>query len=536
MKINIRSKINTEKNIVDQILEERGLSREWLSAGTADLLDGRDFRNFEKAEALLKKHLKNKIAIYVDSDTDGFCSSGIMYQWLKNKYKVEPMVIIPEGKVHGILENLIPDNIDLLIVPDASSSEAEIHQRLLKKGIDILILDHHEFNLSKGEVATIINPQHPDCKYGNKSISGTGVVYKFVEAIDKNEGVDFYSDFIDLAAIATVADVMNTTTMDNKAIINLGFKNFKNPYFTEYHRATARIKEKPVNPELISFYLVPPINALIRIGKAEEKEELFRAIVGELPPQLVVASVGRLKSKHDRDKEPIIIRIAMGLNTTPGAKEHAVIMTTAPQNTPRAMTGVIAGQMTNSYMRPIFLGQVNNGNLIGSARNLNNSPVENLKEFCLESGLFNWAAGHASAFGYSIPEKNISKFLEYCDNNLPPYEPVHYVDYNLTGLKEEKAEIIKNIFTLKNHFGPGFPEILVYDEMVIRPSDIALLGKNTLKVKNGEIEMIRFNFKEELPMDITTWKIVGKPDINEYMGRETPQIKLEGWIIEPFDL
>ena len=65
MKIDIRSKINREKNIVDQILEERGLSREWLSAGTADLLDGRDFRNFEKAEALLKKHLKNKIAIYV---------------------------------------------------------------------------------------------------------------------------------------------------------------------------------------------------------------------------------------------------------------------------------------------------------------------------------------------------------------------------------------------------------------------------------------------------------------------------------------
>lgn len=143
---------------------------------------------------------------------------------------------------------------------------------------------------------------------------------------------------------------------------------------------------------------------------------------------------------------------------------------------------------------------------------------------------------HASAFGYSIPEENIPKFLEYCDNNLPPYEPVHYVDYSLAGLKEQKAEIIKDIFALKNHFGPGFPEILLYDEMVIKPSDIALLGKNTLKVKNGEIEMIRFNFKEELPMDITTWKIVGKPDINEYMGRETPQIKLEGWIVEPFDL
>lgn len=140
---------------------------------------------------------------------------------------------------------------------------------------------------------------------------------------------------------------------------------------------------------------------------------------------------------------------------------------------------------------------------------------------------------HASAFGYSIPEKNIPKFLEYCDKNLPPYEPVHYVDFKLEG---EKGRIIEELSVLKNHYGPGFPEILLYDEIVVKPSNIALLGKNTLKVSNGEIELIRFNFKEELPMDITTWKIVGKPDINEWNGATTPQIKLEGWIVEPFDL
>ena len=117
---------------------------------------------------------------------------------------------------------------------------------LIDKGINILILDHHEFDLSNGEYATIINPQHPDCPYANKSISGTGVTYKFIEGVDTNEGVDFHSENIDLVAIATVADVMDSGTMDNKAIINIGLDKVTNPYFQAYHKITKRISDKEV--------------------------------------------------------------------------------------------------------------------------------------------------------------------------------------------------------------------------------------------------------------------------------------------------
>ena len=85
----------------------------------------------------------------------------------------------------------------------------------------------------------------------------------------------------------------------------------------------------------------------------------------------------------------------------------------------KSLTGVIAGQLTNLYRRPIFLYRKDGNDLVGSSRNVNNSPVANLKDFCLESGLFNWAAGHQSAFGFSIPEENMEKFLTYCDDNLP---------------------------------------------------------------------------------------------------------------------
>ena len=344
MKIQIKTQLNPTESVVDTILKDRGLTRDWFTAGETDLLDGRTFRNFEAAKNLLKDNLTKNIAIYVDSDTDGFCSSSIIYMWLKSKYHIQPKVIIPEGKVHGIIPTLIPNDIDLLIVPDASSSEALIHKGLMEKGIKILVLDHHEFNLENGEYATIINPQHPDCTYGNKSISGTGVTYKFTEGIDIEEGVDYHSKYLDLVAIATVADVMNIGTMDNKALVNLGLKNLQNPYFTTFHKFDGRSKMKKVTPGVISWYLVPPINGLIRVGNIQDKTELFQAMVGELPAEMVVANVTKLKGKQDRQKEPIIVRIAMNLNAKPDSKTHGVIMTDIPSSTPKAMTGLIAGK------------------------------------------------------------------------------------------------------------------------------------------------------------------------------------------------
>ena len=535
MKIEIKTALQPEKSALDTILENRGLTRDWLTAGREDLLDGRVFRHFKEADSLLKANLDKKIGIYVDSDTDGFSSASIMYMWLKEKYGIQPEVIIPEGKVHGIIPTLIPEDIDLLIVPDASSSEALIHKPLIDRGTNILILDHHEFNLSNGEFATIINPQHPDCPYANKFISGTGVTYKFMEGVDKNEGVDFHSKYIDLVAIATVADVMDMSSMDNKALINIGLSHVQNPYFVSYHKIDNRIKDMEIDPIVVGFYMVPPINALIRLGNLKEKRELFEALVGELPPEMVAAAIKSIKGKQDRQKDPIVTRIAMTLNSTEGSKTHAVIMTTAPINTPRSMTGLIAGQMTNIYTRPIFLGHINDGTLVGSARNLNNSNIENLKDFCLESGLFNWAAGHQSAFGYSIPEENIPKFLAYCDANLPKYEPVYHADFKLG---TDKNATIEQVAELKPHFGPGFPEVTILDEIIVRPSDISIKGakQNTLVLNVGGVEYIAFGFKGELPMDICTWKIVGKPSMNEFMGNSKPQIKMDGWITEPFDL
>jgi single-stranded-DNA-specific exonuclease len=95
---------------------------------------------------------------------------------------------IHTGKQHGILLDTIPDDIKLIIAPDSSSNDYEVHQALKSNGVDVLVIDHHEADMIS-ENACIINNQL--CDYPTKSLSGVGMIYKFCSYIDELLNVDY---------------------------------------------------------------------------------------------------------------------------------------------------------------------------------------------------------------------------------------------------------------------------------------------------------------------------------------------------------
>lgn len=81
----------------------------------------------------------------------------------------------------------------MLIIPDAGSNQYDLHEKLQERGIDTLILDHHECE-RESNVAIVINNQLSS-KYQNKSFSGVGIVYKFCQALDDKLGIRLADDF-----------------------------------------------------------------------------------------------------------------------------------------------------------------------------------------------------------------------------------------------------------------------------------------------------------------------------------------------------
>ena len=257
------------------------------------------FKNIRLAAALYTRIVKSngKVLIIVDSDCDGYTSAAIIYQYTK---QLNPNCQIDywlhEGKQHGLqdhIDRLMERNetYDLIILPDSSSNDARYHDMLDGINTPCLILDHHLTDVKLSDNAVVVNNQLSPA-YVNKELTGAGVVYQFCRFIDEIEGTTYADNYIDLAALGVIGDMGSMLELENRFIVSKGLSEafIKNDFLkcllnkqaysiTGNQYASWSDIVKAANPLSIAFYIVPMINAMIRVGTMAEKERLFMAFV-----------------------------------------------------------------------------------------------------------------------------------------------------------------------------------------------------------------------------------------------------------------
>lgn len=179
------------------------------------------------------------------------------------------------------------------------------------------------------------------------------------------------------------------------------------------------------------------------------------------------------------------------------------------------------------------------GNIIniyqGSARGYEATGITNFKSICEAAGAEH-CQGHGNAFGMSLAEDQIERFLTETDVALANIsaEPIYYVDYIYNGTDIQSDDII-TIANLHNLWGKDFNEALVVIENLKLTKDMITLYKktgNTLKISlPNKISLMKFNATDEECFELENFEgaylslnIVGKCNQNEWMGNITPQI------------
>lgn len=195
-------------SVIQQILINRGIALKdidhYLNTTENDNLDPTLIKRIKDGVMILIKHINNndKILLQVDSDCDGYTSSSLLLNYLYQlfPYYVQNNILyrFHPGKEHGIIVSTIPEDVRLVIALDSSSNDYEQHKELAEKGIDVLVIDHHEAE-KVSEYACVINNQL--CDYPTKSLSGVGMVYKFCQLIDKMLGKNIIDNYLDLVAL-----------------------------------------------------------------------------------------------------------------------------------------------------------------------------------------------------------------------------------------------------------------------------------------------------------------------------------------------
>ena len=283
------------ENYTNELLMERGLSPEELQY-FLEVPDNSALQNplgldyIEQAGALFEQmtvaNNTQTIAVVVDSDVDGFTSAAIFIQYLRKWNKeVNIVPILHKGKGHGLsdtYDDVINTHPSYVVLPDAGSNDFEYIESICNdfEGIEFLILDHHivEPDTHFSDHAIIVNNQlSPD--YKNKDLCGAGVTWQFCRYYDSLKGTSYADEYIDLAALGIVSDMMSMLSLENRYIVHTGFKNIKNYFFQALCEKQSFSMGGKVNPISVAFYITPLINAMIRAGTEDEKQRCFLAFI-----------------------------------------------------------------------------------------------------------------------------------------------------------------------------------------------------------------------------------------------------------------
>ena len=420
----------------------------------------------------------------------------------------------------------------------------------------MLILDHHLLEGQLSDNCVLINNQ-TSWMYNNKDLSGAGVTFQFLRGLDDKLGLHDAWEYIDLAALGVCADMMSALSIENQYLWHEGFsdENRKNFFFSVLCDKQAYSMKDKVNPTTVAFYIVPLINAMIRIGSQEEKERLFLAFVdghrmveshkrgakGQLEYVAVEScrECVNAKAHQDKKKKEIAENLEIKICKN-GLLDNKVLFIRLDDDDdfPAVLNGLVCMQLAAKYNRPTIVARLNpEGYVRGSARGLNKSELTSFKNFLNDSGLFEYTIGHDQAFGVSINNENLKNFHEYANKQLEAYDfdsNMYSVCYEVNGDSIELAKMIKDIAEYENVWGQmnELPLIAV-NNIYVNADEIQVMGRNndTVKFKFNNLEYIKFFAKDIIPEllkhDHMRINLIGKPSMNEWMGARTPQIMIE---------
>ena len=566
---------NFKEKYVLNLLRARGIHDpdEYIEPTEECLQTPSDLENIERAEKLLKKIIKSrqKILIIVDCDNDGYTSATIIYNYLKDvDNTLEIDYLLHEGKAHGLqdhINNLMDEgkNYGLIILPDSSSNDYVYHEQLKEINCAILVLDHHLTDTELSDNAVVVNNQLSP-RYKNKELTGAGVVYQFCRYLDKTWNLSYADKYMDLAACGIIGDMGSMLELENRYIVKEGLKNINNKLLwalmeKQAYSITGIMSPSKqqlidaMNPISIAFYIVPLVNAMIRVGTMDEKRRLFEAFIDgdKMIPSGKRGAKGTMERagveaarecSNARNRQNKSLEIAMDKTEIKIHKydllENRILFVRLDEEDtfPSELNGLLAMKLSAKFKRPTIVARLNEeGFNRGSMRGLNQSELVSFKDFLTESGMFEYVQGHDNAAGCSIPNSRLSDFHKWANNALVGIdfgENCYDINFDRIAADDDLADIICDIGAHSGIWGQQNPEPLIHvTDINISASDVQVMGKNkdTVKFEKFGIAYMKFHAKdliEELnkhpDMKI---EVVGRANLNEWGGKVTPQIFIE---------
>lgn len=396
-----------ENEIIENILNNRNIKDvdHFLNPIEEDLLPLNSMKNITEAYEILDKNIfnKNKIAVLADVDTDGVTSGTIITRYLYNFVPKENIkTFINQGKSHGLIGQDVTrfKGYNLLIIVDSLDKDVSQYKTIKEEyGCEIIILDHHAIdpNIAYDKYVCLVSSQD---NYNNHALSGAGVVWKFCKYCDEQYLTDYADEFVDLAAIGILADVMDVSEgcYENRYIINKGLNNQRNLAVKKI------LGGYEFNSKSVLFSIAPLINACTRCGDNQDVIDMFLSDDNKE----LLSYKKKLESYKKLQSDEIDRLMPTVMEQIENQKDKSVVSIIV--DTSYGVAGVIGNKVLDIVKRPLIIISWEDEYLLGGS--MRSIGTDNFMEI-INKSKFAIARGHENAAGIEIQKDKYENFLSY---------------------------------------------------------------------------------------------------------------------------
>lgn len=439
-----------------------------------------------------------RVAIFGDYDVDGATSSALMQRFLRH-FGVESEIYIPDRIFEGYGPNptaigeLIDRGAGLIITVDCGSTSHDSLQEAARRGIDVVVIDHHQVADELPVAHALVNPNREDDLSGLGHLCACGVVFMVLAGTlrllrQKGDGRAATFDLLgclDLVALATVCDVVPLKGL-NRAFVVKGLLATRSMGNIGLAALTQRAGVNgPMTPYHLGFLIGPRINAGGRIGDA--------------------ALGSRLLTLEDRDEAATIAERLEQLNKERQAIEAAMleeadaeaavemasgggpaVIITERQGWHPGVVGLLASRLKERYRRPAFaIAFDGNGKGTGSGRSVPGVDIGRLVRKAVDSGLLLKGGGHAMAAGLTVEKSRLGAlrafFEDHASEAVAGLSNLHRIKIDgalsASGATLDLVDMIERA----GPFGAGHPQpVFAVPAHILK--DVRVVGQNHIKL------------------------------------------------------
>jgi single-stranded-DNA-specific exonuclease len=482
------------------------------------------------------------IGVFGDYDVDGVTSAAVLTLALRGLGGRVVARVANRGSGYGLspaeAERFIGEGCRVLVTGDCGTSDHEALELCRGRGVDAIVIDHHQVPAGATAAYALINPHRMDDRFPFKGLASCGVAFYLAAALrtrlratgDDKIGSFDPRELLDLVALGTVADVVPLTD-ENRILVSAGLRELAARRRPGLRVLAELVELAPgaVSAIDISFRLTPRLNAAGRMGEAQRALDLLLA--GE-DAEARERALEIDDANRDRQRVQAGVWAEAAVSAEEQLAQGMAAIVVGAEGWHQGVVGIVAAKLVEKFARPAVVVGFQEGRGRGSARTLGGFNLYEALSAC-RAHLSVWG-GHAAAAGMSVTADAFSHFREAFASEAGRYfanRPLAAgieVDAlaELADLTLAQADEIERLAP----FGAANPEPL-FALAGVTANATRVVGQGhlqlTLSQRGGIADAIAFGMADRDPGEGARIDLVGSVDVDTFRGNRRMRLRVK---------